>query len=70
MTLPEFMTQLNNLIAEIGTERVNSHYSLIPSLYIMNDEGEAHEITSLEPHLLPGCGCWSGVIIYLKKDKH
>jgi hypothetical protein len=68
MNLPEFMKELNYLIAEIGEDRVNSHYSLIPSLHIIGDkEGHSYEVSSIEPQLLPGCNCWSGVVIYLER---
>jgi hypothetical protein len=69
MTLPEFFRELNNLIAEIGDERVNSHYSLIPSLHIVDEENNNYEIDSLEPQLLFGCNCWAGVTIFLKKKE-
>lgn len=67
LTFAEFIKQINNIATESGLETINSHKTLAPSLMIVcNDTDREYRVECVEPVMLPGCNCWSGVIIYLK----
>lgn len=72
MHVKEFAEHVSRLAEEIGCDggtRIGSHK--IPSsveVWVDGADDDAdYEIASLEPYMLPGCGCWAGIIIRVRK---
>jgi len=48
---------------------INSHQVKSVVMAYCEETNEYFSIKSLEPDQLMGCGCWSGIVINLEKDK-
>jgi hypothetical protein len=76
MELKELIRQLQAIQDEVGTsftgEGIGSHPGVTSQVLFRTsdrDDEHSYEIEEIEPDMLMGCGCWSGVWIILKRTK-
>jgi hypothetical protein len=74
MNAHEFLKEIALMVKEIGGDGnvIGSHN--LPSqisFMVTNPEDDAdYELESINPDILPGCGCWDGIIINLKRTEN
>jgi len=68
MQYPEFREKILSIIDEVGKPdsdgKVGRHSTW---LRVTSDTDEDFEIVDVQPDTAPGCGCWTGVNIHIRK---
>lgn len=73
MTVKEFSKSVNTIADEVccdGGIGIASHK--IPSTVSIwmdgeDDDNAEYELTEVIPSMLPGCGCWDGILLRVKR---
>jgi hypothetical protein len=70
-TIKEFRKQFENIASEatMDGEHVNSHPTFISKVSARDEDGNTYDILGLDIDFHPGCGCWEGVEIVVRKQQ-
>lgn len=72
MDLKEFKEKIDDYSNEIGIygdEGFIGSHDIVGSIYVEDENGDTYEVEGFDISQMGGCGCWSGIIIKVKKDE-
>lgn len=69
MTIKEFLKKFNSIADECTTngEVASSHPGISSNVIICDSDFSYYDIVNFDVNRLPGCGCWTDVVIEIKK---
>lgn len=69
-TIQEFLGKFNAVAAECSVDGVTvaSHHPILTSVTVRSEDyQDSFNVVGIDVQQMPGCGCWSGVEIVIKK---
>jgi hypothetical protein len=73
-TIKEFKEHFDHVASEatVDGESVNSHQRLRSTVQVVcadRDDDNSYELVGIDVDMLPGCGCWAGAVIVIRRKR-